>query len=303
MAQLTLLDIAKKNGSDAIIGLIEENLNAAPEIRILPARTIKGTSYKTLIRKSFPTTGFRNANEGVATSTSQYDNKLVEAFIIDCQLRVDKAVADSSEDGAASVQALEASGVAQSLFQKIGSQVWYGTASDAKGFPGATSVVDSSMVVDATGNTTAASSSVWAIKTGTQFVQLVFGNATTLSLDPTWYVQQVLDASNNPYTAYVNGLTGHVGCQFVHKYALGRIKNLTAQSSKTNSDALISQLLAKFPVGIRPDYLFMGRRALQQLQASRTATTPTGAPAPIPQESFGIPIVVTDSLVDTEAIS
>jgi hypothetical protein len=40
-----------------------------------------------------------------------------------------------------------------------------------------------------------------------------------------------------------------------------------------------------------------------QLQMSRTATTPTGAPAPYPQEAFGIPIEETDSILDTEALT
>jgi hypothetical protein len=37
------------------------------------------------------------------------------------------------------------------------------------------------------------------------------------------------------------------------------------------------------------------------LQASRTATNPTGAPAPFPENAFGIPIVVTDALPIDEA--
>jgi len=40
-----------------------------------------------------------------------------------------------------------------------------------------------------------------------------------------------------------------------------------------------------------------------ELQMCRTATTPTGAPAPYPQEAFGIPIEETDSILDTEALT
>jgi len=93
------------------------------------------------------------------------------------------------------------------------------------------------------------------------------------------------------------------GLQIGNKYAVGRIKKITTDSGKTLTDALIAQLLEKFPVGFRPDYLFMNRRSLRQLQSSRTATNPTGAPAPFPSESFGIPIVVTDSIVSTETLA
>ena len=40
-AYLTLADIAKMNGSDRAVGLIEENLNAAPELEVLPSRQIE----------------------------------------------------------------------------------------------------------------------------------------------------------------------------------------------------------------------------------------------------------------------
>ena len=60
---------------------------------------------------------------------------------------------------------------------------------------------------------------------------------------------------------------------------------------------------AKFPVGYKPDVLLMSRRSRMQLQMSRTATTPTGSPAPYPQEAFGVPIQETDSILDTEALT
>ena len=68
------------------------------------------------------------------------------------------------------------------------------------------------------------------------------------------------------------------------------------------TDALLAQLIEKFPAGRGPNYLVMNRRSLRQLQASRTATNPTGAPAPFPSEAFGIPIVVTDAISSTEAL-
>ena len=82
-----------------------------------------------------------------------------------------------------------------------------------------------------------------------------------------------------------------------------RIKKLTADSGKGLTDALIYSALAKFPTGVRPDVMFCSRRSLHQLRNSRTATNQTGAPAPIPTEVEGIPIVPTDSLSDIEALT
>ena len=55
----TLLDIAKLNGSDTVVGLIEEVITSAPEFAVLPARTIRGTSYNTVSRTAYPSVGFR----------------------------------------------------------------------------------------------------------------------------------------------------------------------------------------------------------------------------------------------------
>jgi hypothetical protein len=51
-----------------------------------------------------------------------------------------------------------------------------------------------------------------------------------------------------------------------------------------------------------PTILVMNRRSLKQLQESRTATNATGAPAPFPSEAFGVPILVTDAITNTEAL-
>ena len=79
-----------------------------------------------------------------------------------------------------------------------------------------------------------------------------------------------------------------------------RLANLDAVA--TLSDDLLSDAIAKFPAGKAPSYLVMNRQSLKQLQQSRTATNPTGAPAPFPTEAYGIPIIATDSITSTEAI-
>ena len=76
MANPTLLDIAKLNGNRKEVGLIESVLDAAPEMEILPARTVSGTSYMTVDRHSLPTTGFTKANEGIAPSKSDFKTRL-----------------------------------------------------------------------------------------------------------------------------------------------------------------------------------------------------------------------------------
>ena len=303
MAMPTLLDIAQANGSDAVVGLIDETTKATPEVRLGAARTIKGISYKTLVRTGLPTVGFRLPNEGAAASHGVYENRTVETFTFNPRWECDKAVADRHEDGAQAFIAIEADGIMRAAMQWLAAQFYYGISNDAKGFPGLLAAYDSTnMVIDATGTTANTGSSVWGVCFGTQRVQWVWGQDGSLDLSELM-TARVTDGSSNPYTAYIQEMLAYPGLQVGDIRSIGRIKKLTADSGKGLTDSLLSQLLEKFPVGMKPDMWLMNRRSLGQLQRSRTATSPSGAPAPVPEEAFGIPIQVTDAILSTEALT
>lgn len=303
MARMTLLDIAKANGSDGLVGLIDETSKAHPEITVAAARTIKGRLYKTLVRTGLPTVSFRDANEGVTASKGTTENRLIETFILNPRIETDKAVADGHEDGPEAAIAIEGEATLEATMQHLASQFYYGTSNDVKGCPGLLAAYDSTnMVVDAGGTSANTGSSVWAVKFGPKDVQWVFGENGMLDLSDV-RIETLYDASSNPFTGYVQELLAYPGLQVGSTRSIGRIKKLTAETSKTLTDDLISDLLSKFPAGVRPDVLLMSRRSVKQLQQSRTATNATGAPAPFPSESFGVPIQVTDAIVDTEALT
>lgn len=317
MANLTMLDVVKLTGNDPVVDLIEENVRYSPEVGMFPFRTIRGTSYKTGIRTGLPTVAFRAANEGQTPSKSTFRQMLIEAFIAGGQIEVDKAVADAHEDGAAALQAIEASGVMQAAMRTIGSQIWYGVTNDAKGFPGlkaatpfgGTTAAGDALTVDAVGTTATTASSVYMVKFGLKDVTLIGGNNKAWQLDE-FTVQQIVAANSGKMTAYVAGLTAWIGLQVGNENAVRRLANVTADSTKTCTDAKLTALLATFPVGHVPDAIFMSRRSRSQLQASRTVTLQgqgTTRPnqelvAPIPTSFEGIPIVATDSILNTDAI-
>jgi hypothetical protein len=305
-----MLDLAKMNGSDMVVGLIEENLNAAPEIGVLPARQVKGTSFKTLVRTAYPTTGFRKVNVGQEPTKSTYINKLFELYYYDGQMEVDNAAATADEQGVDHALALEADGHGQAFLLTAGKQVWYGQNADANGFPGAHDIVDSSLLVDATGTTATTGSSVYAVVAAPKFMEIIPGNNTVLTAGQ-WRLQSITRSSKE-MTAWKNSLEGWIGAAWYSKYACGRIKNLTADAGKGLTDSLLADLIAAFPVGVKPTHLFMNRRTRKQLQKSRTVTlfgqggTKVGGNqatiAPVPTEYDGIPIVATDSISSVEAI-
>ena len=315
MAQATLLDIAKLNGNDQVIGLIEENISSAPELSIFPSRTIKGTTYTTGVRTGLPTVGFRDANAGVAPSKSTFKKNLVECFILSSLIRADKAVADAYEDGADAWKMIEASGVMRAAMQRIGKQTWYGTSSDAKGFAGfkaflaagGKTLAGDDLTINAGGSTANTASSVYAVKFGEQDAQFVFGQNSIMELGE-WRNETVTDSEGKGYEAYAAALTAWVGLQIGNENCARRIYNLTVANGLT--DALLAKLIATFPVGVRPDAIFGSRRSIAQLQASRTVAlygTGTNRPnqpnvAPYPTEFEGIKIIATDSILNTDAI-
>ena len=312
MPQANLLDIAKLNGSDTIVGLIEETLTYAPEVQILPARTIRGTSYKIASRVSYPGVGFRAANEGSTPTKSEFENQLIECYILSGAVQADLAVARAYEDGEQAWKDIESVGVMRQAMIELGSQVIYGTTADAKGFPGLQAIhtaFNSGLVVDAGGTTGGTASSVYGINTDTQGVQLVFGAGTTFELGE-WRIENVGTAS--VYPAHVANLTAWVGMQVGSKYSVGRLKDATADSGGGVTDAKLAELLSKYPVGYRPNYWLMNRRSAFQLQSSRSSSviysgvkSSSGAEvfAPLPSESNGIPIVITDSILNDEVLS
>ena len=313
MARPTLLDIAVQNGNDAVAGLLDETTKASPEITGLDrmgnrignmgaARTITGISYKTLVRTALPTVAFRNANEGTAATKGTYENREFTCHIMNPRWEVDQAVADQDEDGPAAYIALEGAAIVEATIQHLASQFYYGTGNDAKGFAGLQAAVAAGMTLDAGGTTASTGSSVYAVRWGPQAVQWLYGNNGQLVLSDV-RTETILDASNNPLDGYVQTLLARPGLQVRSTRAVARLKDATADSGKGVTDIWLANLLALFEGGWLPDVFFMTRRSLGQLQASRTATTPTGAPAPMPTEAHGIPIAVTDALTNTETLT
>jgi len=205
----------------------------------------------------------------------------------------------------------------QSAMQNLGKQMFYGVTNDGKGFPGlkaalpaaGTTLAGDALTIDATGSTSSTASSVYFVKFGVQDLTFVGGQSRAFDLGD-FREQMIYDSSGAGYDAYVAALTAWIGMQIGHENVARRIYNLTAEATKGWTDALNARVMATFPVGHRPDAIFCSRRSLAQLQASRTVTlkgsgsTRPNQPniAPVPTEYEGIPIIATDSILNTDAI-
>jgi hypothetical protein len=288
--------------------MTSEVLNAAPFVNMLPiGDTADGSeTHKYNKYTGAPVVGFRSANAG-----RDYDHSVdtvvsVTCTILDFSWRVDYAVANAWRQGAEDLIAREGvRHLAAALF-KIEKQCVYGTSTlgDSAGFAGFINNTDldalaDDMVIGAGGTTANEQSSVYAVRTGFDDVRLVTPMTRGIALGETI----VTEANDTNHPVYYTPASMYIGLQMGGKYSVGRIANLsTTTDTKPLTDDLISDVLAAFPAGMGPNMLVMNRTRRKDLQQGRTATNTTGAPAPFPESAFGVPVVTTDAIVDTEPV-
>jgi hypothetical protein len=295
---LTLADLLRVNDKNLADINVSDVLNDAPIIRAIAAEPVDGTTHKYLKLTTAPTVGFRDVNEGRDNSKSVDTLVTVDLGILDATFAVDVALADGYNKGPESYIQREAERHLRAAFFKAETQLLYGTDDDGGGFEG---LMDSlafggTMVYDAAGSIDGSISTVFAVRsTGLNDVVLLAGKNAGLEIGET-SVQRIVEGTGS-YPGYYTPIYGWLGLQVGSIYSAGRIANL--DTTKTLTDDMIAELLSRFPSSAPATHLIMSRRSRRQLQDSRTATNPTGSPAPFPDSAFGVPILTTDSVEDT----
>lgn len=299
---------------------VSDILNATPLLdRLSMEQSSNGDTHKYSKETGAPVVGFRAVNAGRDYDHSVDTEVTVNLKYLDFSWMVDVARADASRRGreyVISQEGLRHVNAALVKFEKqvingvIGASDSAGASGDADGFTGirdagTINAVADSLVVDATGTTVDTASSVYGIRLARNGVVGVYkGDGPAVQLGETITTKNVVNpgTDNKEHAVYYTPGGIWLSLQVGSAYDLGRIANLTADSGKGLTDDLISSLLSEYPVDKMPTHLVMSRRSLKQLQQSRTATNMTGAPAPFPTEAFGVPIVVSDNVSDTEEI-
>jgi hypothetical protein len=295
-------------------------LRTSPLIAAMPmVPASDGTTHKYPNYTGAPVVGFRAPNVGRDMDSSDDTLVTVTLKILDYSWMVDQAIANAWRRGAGKDDYIAREGlrsIAAALFV-FEQQVIKGTigASDSAGASGSSAgfagfrdastvdaLADTAMVVNATGTTADTASSVYAVRIGDDGICGVYkGDGAPFETGDTVTAPKISSSTLTYPTYYTPGCTW-LGCQVGGNYDIGRICNLTADSGKGLTDLLMADLLGKFPVGYGPTHFVMSRRSRTQLQKSRTTYSPTGAPAPMPTEYEGIPIIVSDAVSNTEEI-
>lgn len=300
-AFLTTSEVAKFNDSDLDIGILSEVLNNAPVLSALAAKSIAGVTYNYLKETAAPNVGFRSENAGRENSVGSYTKVGVDLKILDASYYLDIAVAEADERGASAALATQAVSHLRAAMFHAEKEIINGAETGGfGGFADQISALSDAMCVNAGGSTADTGSSVYAVVSSPSEVSVVWGQSGEINVGDT--VVQKHDASTGSYPVYYTPISAYCGLQVGTDYSLGAIRNLTEDSSAKLTDDMIADLLSKFPSGVRPSMLVMNRRSLAQLRDSRVASHPTGAPVNFPADSFGVPIVVSDGVISTEAL-
>lgn len=313
----TLLDVAKiKNGS-AEVGIIDEVAREFPEFSVIPVRSVTGYKYQTTIRTGRPTVAFGRVNAGIEVSTGTYELRDVPLFPLGSLVTIDKRLIAVSEGGAVDLEMDHAEGVFKAALETMLRQLFDGVAADSNGFAGlraltphTTTTGTSTYVTNATGTT--GCSRVYMVRLGLKDVHFVMGGNTTLALSPFRDELYSPASGTGQIPGRVAEMTGWAGAQTSNLKSFGAIYNLSAESGKGLTDALLLNLWAQFPAGSKPTHIFASKRSLQQLAAARTPILSAGtgnarpggnnqAVGDWPTNFMNIPIIETEAILDNYA--
>jgi hypothetical protein len=308
---LALADLLKVNDMNLADIEVTDILDDAPVLKALAAATASnGAQHKYVKETGAPVVGFRSPNAGRDNSKSTDTLVTIDLKILDASNEIDQAIADAYSKGAEAYIARESKRHLKAAFFGAERQIINGTGIDADGFVGLAQalLLANAMTVDATGSTASTGSSVYLIRTNDDGVDATViaggeneGEEGVIAVKESVTIKAT-DATGKTYPAYYTPIFGWLGLQIGSANSVARICNLTAQSGKGLTDDLIYEALSRFPASRMPNLIVCGRRSIKQLRQSRTAVNATGAPAPMPTDVDGIPVIVTDAITATEAI-
>lgn len=310
---------------------VSELRNDAPFITGLPSvESSHGDQHKYIQEIGAPSVGFREPYKGRFFSRSQDQIATIDLKLLDFSWMIDQAVADTYPQGAAAAIAREgfrhlkeAFFVAEKQFFNGQAGVGWtdldgGAAGIAGGFLGLADTfadlaadlanpfdLGNEGALDAGGSTDR--SSIYFLRVGERDVAGLMRAGNPFVIKDSVTQNNTVgndgasaagaDGGSNYPVYYTPGYTW-MGVQVASRFSAMRLANVG--SDTTVDDDLIYSVLAHFPASRKPNLIVMNQQKLEQLRSSRTATTATGASAPMPESVAGVPILVTDSIFNTE---
>lgn len=301
--------------NDSLAGLIQINdanladwehsevVKLTPLFSILPwYPATNGTQHKFLIESSAPTAAFRAIGVGVANAAGKSKQVTIDLKYLDGSFDRDVALARGKKDGEVAFLEKETAKSLSACFVNADKELIKGIDHDSEGYAGLMQLAKlyDGMAIDKAG---AGGTRVFMLIMGEDEVCGIAGNDGKVEVKEPVIIQKT-DVNGKHFNAYLVDVGGYMCLQVGGKSSIAVAFNIDGTSGKLVDDDLISDLYSKFPAEVAPrvNLILMSRTGSGQLRKSRTATNPTGSPAPFATSWNGagrdIPIVIDDALDD-----
>jgi hypothetical protein len=301
-AILTLADLLKANAAPGSDLVVEAITGMRPELMYVPsADPISGTEITLEVLTGLPDVAFRNFNEGSDPVTGEFTTRTFGLGILDTPVTADAQLVNRAKNRGKYL-ADRAMPVLEAALDLVCRQFWYGVKNDAKGFVGliAQHKADAAHVVDLGG---ANPTSAWFLGLGRNTIEWIPGNGELIYMDPDWKEETLYDDNDKAFPGLSNWVHGALGMRLANRNKAVRVKGIGDDNGKTlTDDDLYAGLKLCNDMGFAPTHIFLNGRSAEQLRSSRTATNATGAPAPLPRDFEGIPLVISRFISNNETI-
>lgn len=320
---LSLLDHAKRLDPDGKIAKIVEMLNQTNElIEALPF--LEGnlpTGHQYTMRTGLPTVFWRMINQGVPTAKSTTAQATEQCGMLHARAQVDQDLA-ALNGNTPEFRLSEAKPQMEAMNQEVAQTLIYGNQGIAvEEFTGLaprysaiSGAINASHVLSGAG-AGSDNSSVWLLGLGEGLVHGMFPKGSQAGLKhEDLGLQDAFDSNNNRFRAWMDHWQWKIGlCVPDWRYAVRicniDISNLVAKSSAADLTELMIKAMHRIPNPKLAKLCFiMNRTVLQMLDIQRRDDVGTGGGLTfenvdgVPRNFFrGVPIYVTDALLETEA--
>lgn len=317
MAKLTLLDLAKRSGNDANIGVVESMSQANAFWSLVPAREVNSSMFKYQQRMSLPTVGFRALNGGVTPQKSVIRDVIVECKDMLGVSEVDKSIADRYSGGAKAFRALEDTAFVAAGANTFNSKVYYGaSATTAPEIDGVGTVLSAlgGTCIGAGGSTATAETSMYfwsfsdavAVEGRLPGVEVPYFGGLPMVSDIGVQMVYQTGSTTAKYPAYTSIFEFKPGLAIYDSRSVGRLCNIDATHLPTV--ALINQVItAMFPYNV--DLITCSKTVFNYVQGLKGTsafqqTSPYESGEIFKRATMfnGVPILIDESIVATEAV-
>lgn len=345
----TAADLAAGQGNTYLAGMLNAVYDQTKVFQSFPAFDMIGTSIYALALAALPAaTGFIDLNEGMLSSKAQLVMGKIEAKRLGVLIESAKSSTDLWDQTHPGLKWLDIQFKARLLseLQNFGKTIFLGTVNDSKGFYGlkqicspttantmaltaSATVPFSKSVLNVGGTTANTATSVYSVCHGPEDCALYMGGPQGVAgflgmsdiieqyqTDPGDATRKQMYYMSSGEGFAVVSLMGSSEAFADRKYpqfSVRRAMNITADSGKGCTEAVLDKLISMHPQGHKPTAFYMSIRSQEQLLADRIANgvvqlQPGQAASKtvrleLPTEHRGIPIIVAElEITDDQAI-